>query len=362
MYWYILTPLDVLLFRDAKPFTPGERAWAGGIFPPHGHTLAGALRGVLDSKDLKMRGPFLCYEKELYFPRPLSYFKDERLIPVPWLKETDPEHPTQFMLWDESLPAPLVQREKKDSNPKKSDERLYLSSQVVLKILNNEPLKEEDWQLRDGEEKPWKVESRSHNAIAPGTRQVKDADGYFVENAVRLQPGWSLAIALEQKIPHTPTTLQLGGEGHRVLVEACDGLGKQWEEIQKISKRNFDWGKRAIAYLITPGVFEHPKKFRQSKLQARCRPWPWEWELKENGTPNGGPLVSVATDRAVPISGRIRDKDQKSIPAPQVFAAPPGSCYYLERPQSLFQDNPNAQRWQNLGYSELLWMAYKKNN
>lgn len=29
MFWYTLTPLDVLLLRDAKPFTPGERAWAG---------------------------------------------------------------------------------------------------------------------------------------------------------------------------------------------------------------------------------------------------------------------------------------------------------------------------------------------
>jgi hypothetical protein len=29
MYWYTLTPLDVILLRDAKPFTPGERAWAG---------------------------------------------------------------------------------------------------------------------------------------------------------------------------------------------------------------------------------------------------------------------------------------------------------------------------------------------
>ncbi|MCW6038869.1 CRISPR-associated protein Cmr3 [Spirulina subsalsa FACHB-351] len=360
MHWYILTPLDVLLFRDAKPFTPGERAWAGGSFPPHGHTLAGALRGVLGNATLKLRGPFLCYGEELYFPRPLGYVKDERLIPVPWLQETHPEHPARFMLWDESLPAPLVQFKKKDSNPKKSGERPYLPSSVVQKVLQNQPLEEKDWRLEEGEDgKPWKVESRSHNAIAPGTRQVKDADGYFVENAVRLKPGWGLAIGLEQQIPHSPTTVQLGGEGHRVLVEeAPKTVGEQWEAIQEISQKNFEGGGKAIAYLVTPGVFEHPKKCRQGKLQARCRAWPWEWDLPENGTPNGGPLVSVATDRAIPINGRIRDNKQKSIPAPQVFAAPPGSCYYLERPQSLFQDNPKAQRSQKLGYSELLWMAY----
>lgn len=50
MFWYTLTPYDVLLFRDAKPFTPGERAWAGSVFPPNGHTLAGAIRGLLGKK------------------------------------------------------------------------------------------------------------------------------------------------------------------------------------------------------------------------------------------------------------------------------------------------------------------------
>ncbi len=62
MYWYTLTPLDIWLFRDAKPFTPGERAWAGSVFPPNGHTIAGALRGLLQSHhDLTLCGPFLCH-------------------------------------------------------------------------------------------------------------------------------------------------------------------------------------------------------------------------------------------------------------------------------------------------------------
>jgi CRISPR-associated protein Cmr3 len=73
-------------------------------------------------------------------------------------------------------------------------------------------------------------------------------------------------------------------------------------------------------------------------------------------------LVSVATEKAVPISARVRDKDDaKSIPAPQVFAAPPGTVYYLERPAGLFQDNPTTRvhSWRQLGYSELLWIRSK---
>lgn len=132
--------------------------------------------------------------------------------------------------------------------------------------------------------------------------------------------------------------------------------------------------KRAIAYLITPGVFEKPHNG-----QATCQPYPWEWKLAHINNPNQtqGHLVSVATERAVPISCRIRDQDDaaKSIPAPQVFAAPSGSQYYLNQPQYLYAnpDNPEtnylkenqeakayqkAKRLLALGYSELLWISY----
>jgi CRISPR-associated protein Cmr3 len=82
-------------------------------------------------------------------------------------------------------------------------------------------------------------------------------------------------------------------------------------------------------------------------------------------------LVSVATDKPVPISCRIRDEKNVSIPAPQVFAAPPGSIYYLNQPQKLFAEDENskqskalekANRLRDLGYSELLWVSYKGDN
>jgi len=41
VFWYTITPLDVLMFRDAKPFTPEARAWAGSMFPPNGHAISG---------------------------------------------------------------------------------------------------------------------------------------------------------------------------------------------------------------------------------------------------------------------------------------------------------------------------------
>jgi len=383
MFWYTLTPVDVLLFRDAKPFTPGERAWAGSVFPPNGHTLAGAIRGLLGEKaHFRLKGPFFCrtdYTAEqhkaqvrLYLPRPLGFVGSMPLVPLAW-NEKSPLHQA---LWDRREPCPLCplpksrteEEEEEDEKDSEDKYRQYLPSNVVEKYLEKGEISPDDWLVKpdkDGEAKPWTVETRPHNAMTDGTRQVKDADGYFIENAIRLQPGWSLAIGIDQEID-TPTTLRLGGEGHRVILQRCQELDKQWQRLWDLSEKNHKQGGRSLAYLITPGVFER----LQNNGKAMCRAWPWEWKLAHtvNGNQTPGHLVSVATDRAVPISCRIRDKDdeKKSIPAPQVFAAPPGSVYYLNQPEPLFQDNEQAsakaKRWRQLGYSEILWGCFKNDS
>jgi len=373
MYWYSLTPLDVILLRDAKPFTPGERAWAGSVFPPNGHAIAGALRGLSGQTDqLKIIGPFFCFKNEtLYFSRPLGFVDSKPLIPVDW----DQENPLRHALSDPTKPRPLTKLKSDDDEQShnlnseqcaKSNQiakyRQYLPYQVILEYLETGKIKKEDWQLSPDEpEKPWSVETRSHNSIEPGTRQVKENDGYFVENAIRMHSNWSLAIALDQEIS-TPVTLRLGGEGHRVILERCDSLKEQWEALQKQSEHNFKKEGSAIAYLVTPGVFEYPQK-KNGKIQSVCRAWPWEWKLAHRHPTDSENLVSVATAQPTAISCRIK-YDKKSIPAPQVFAAPVGSQYYLNKAQLLYQDqaegNKKAQRWRQLGYSELLWINFNK--
>ena len=93
MYWYKLTPLDVLMFRDAKPFTPQERAWAGSVFPPNNHAIAGALRSSFGiNGNITMKGVFLCCGENLYFPRPFNYVNQNRLTPRDWLEDIN--HPS----------------------------------------------------------------------------------------------------------------------------------------------------------------------------------------------------------------------------------------------------------------------------
>ena len=376
MHWYKLTPLDILMLRDAKPFSPQERAWAGSVFPPNGHTIAGALRGLLGKETFNIVGPFLCYENTentLYLPRPLGFVKSTALVPLKWETKSHINN----ALWDETQPCPLVKphnAKDEDEEDEKDEEKInslqkceessevkfrqYLPYCVVKNYLETGEINKDHWQVVDGthEDKPWTIETRSHNSIEPGTKQVKDADGYFVENAIRLHQNWSFAIGINHEIT-TPATIRLGGEGHRVIVESCPELGEQWQELQKISGDNFNHHDKSIAYLVTPGVFERPHTDKHQQRMNLCRPYPWEWKIKD------GNFVSMSTDRPVPISCRIRDKDdERSIPAPQVFAAPPGSLYYLNKPQGLFQDNTGSRinNWRQLGYSEMLWIKYQE--
>lgn len=374
MYWYTITPLDVLMLRDAKPFTPGERAWAGSIFPPNGHTIAGALRGITgDRVNFQIKGVFLSHEDTLYFPRPLGFVGPNPLFPLEWM----PDSPLSQGFWNQLQPCPLVKPLSETNGNKDEEEepepgyfyRQFLSSSAIATYVKTGQIAKPDWLTQDRNAvRPWTVETRSHNSLEEGTRQVKDADGYFVENAIRMTPGWSLAIAVNQLIDKT--VIQLGGEGHRAILERCQPLEKQWKTITTQSDRNFKQSGKAIAYLVTPGVFER----KHDQNQVVCRAWPWEWKLahRVNDNQKLGSLVSVATDKAVPISCRVRENRGKpgqakqSIPAPQVFAAPPGSLYYLNQPEPLFQDSDTAprhvQRWRQLGYSELLWISYEGAN
>ncbi len=391
-YWYTITPLDILLFRDAKPFTPGERAWAGSVFPPNGHAIAGAIRSVLGETNIHLTGPFLCFQEEtLYFPAPLSFYGDNHLVPIDWVDK--PAFAQALSSPDQ--PRPLV---KADGYPCQSNKagsgkkrRAYLPTEVIEQYLQTGNIEASHWTVeRDGEAQPWTVETRSHNAIAPGTRQVKDVDGYFVENAVRLASGWSLAIGLDQDI-ETPVAIRLGGEGHRAILQRCtpNTIEDQWQRLSHQSQQTFEQSQqtsqnlnnRVMAYLVTPGVFT-----RTDDGLSLCKPWPWEWKLAHavNGNQTPGSLVSVATEKPQPISCRVREtKDLKqsdlpksqrgSIPAPQVFAVPAGSVYYLNNSEELYQDlpyQPNQDKtlhrsrnkthtWRQLGYSELLWVRFQ---
>ena len=138
--WYKITPLDVLLFRDAKPFSPGERAWASSIFPPSGHTIAGAIQNLLQTTiDLDITGPFLCRDDILHFPFPLSYDPTTEPVPTPFvpLPWDDQHHLQGFLKTDPYRPQPMVRASWVNSKPggKKPKYLQFLPQDLVLQYL-----------------------------------------------------------------------------------------------------------------------------------------------------------------------------------------------------------------------------------
>lgn len=84
--WYTLDPIDLLLMREAKPFSPGDGSWAKGQFPPLPITVFQAMRSAtewLGDRDnrrqrehwLEFMGPFLLHAppgkpETLWLPTP----------------------------------------------------------------------------------------------------------------------------------------------------------------------------------------------------------------------------------------------------------------------------------------------------
>ena len=276
MRWYNLTPLDVWMFRDAKPFSPGERAWAGSTFPPSGHAIAGLLRSAAqEAKYFNIKGPFLSFQGQLYLPRPLNFVGNSMLTPSAWLPK---ENPCNQIKWDRRYPNPLVIREHLSLEEHEDEQlkiqerqwRQFIPFKAALKFIKGQKLEQSDFTCQPNElPRPWTIEIRSHNTMQPKTRQVKSSEGYFVEKAIRLNEGWSLSLGIKEHI-ETPKILKFGGEGHRALLNFCETLTEQWNKLEVQSRKNFQTNEKALAYLITPGIFE-----RQVDGVVTCRSWPW---------------------------------------------------------------------------------------
>lgn len=97
--WYVLDPIDLLLLRESKPFSPGDGSWAKGQFPPLPTTVFQAMRSATpwrgndsdrQKRDLEFVGPFLLYappgeSESLWLPTP------QDLVCVRTFRHADPQ-------------------------------------------------------------------------------------------------------------------------------------------------------------------------------------------------------------------------------------------------------------------------------
>ncbi|NJR62637.1 MAG: CRISPR-associated protein [Cyanobacteria bacterium CRU_2_1] len=408
MQWFSVTPLDILLFREAKPFSPGEGAWAKGLFPPMPITVFQAMRSLLPdygdaeenkSRDLEFIGPFLQdSDGNLWFATP----KDLVGIRTRQNENEEEPKPDQKKASDqwESLvrlqPYAAISDQKKasDTNPEPlgfSGQRLspmvppqlkkneyvcgkpapwicadvlnaYLSGTATLSKSND--FKQKPWVRGD----PWDVQILPHIHMQTDARQVLEADGYFTEVAVRMEPGWSFVVGIDAGTGNgnnpfkniQTAVIRLGGEGHRAIVSKIP-TPSQWEALQTFEQP--DSTQSHSAYLLTPGLAQTEAN---APIYGIC---PHDW----NGTVKG-----CATEKQLLWGGvskiqrkRHPDREQTAgeLPKerslefgllPQRAFVPPGTVYVFgdqlpETRQLLPTQSPQRETFKTLNYGKLLW-------
>ncbi len=365
MHWYAITPLDVLLFRDARPFSPGAGSWARSVFPPMPVTVFQALRSSLPQRteratrtqrDLEFLGPFLRdAQQQLWLPTPkdlIAVYPPEadrkqtkdgwdrlhRLAPVDSAMDS-----WQHLGFSNDPMPPLViptaiHQPYNNANP-------WIRATALDRYLKGQY---QDLTSADFHDDPWDVQVMPHIHMEEGMRQVRESEGYFTEVAIRLKPGWHLVAAISQALPEQQTVVRLGGEGHRALLAPIPPP-KDWEQLAASTQPD---PTSRIAYLLTPGLAQTEEN---NPLYGVC---PYAWRSCLRGCATDRPLLWGGTSRI----SRNHSTGETFALSPQRAFVPPGTIYIFTA-----QPPPEHQRllptrqadwlttFETLNYGKLLW-------
>lgn len=319
-----ITPLDTLLFRTGRPFSKGEDTWTEVIFPPYPSTLYGAIRSFLifhreglkafddrkysddigtpDTKgSLKIKGPILYKDNEMYFTAPLDL-----------VKEKNNEHvPLEF-----SQKPPLF-----TSDYHLNNILIYKSREGIAEPegwLSGIELKD---YLKSKKERFPTIRSKEFFLYEPkvgitrerGTLTAKEGHLYRI-SLIRLKKDVSL-ISVVDGVSDLPEAglFQLGGERKGAKFEAMkENVFGTLEDIEL----NFE-NRLFKIYLATPAVFNKgwfPKWIDEKSLEGNYN----GIKLKLIGCAVGKPILVGGWDIA------------KRKPKPLQKAVPAGSVYYFE--------------------------------
>lgn len=394
LFWYKITPLDVLMFRESKPFSPGDGSWAKGQFPPMPHPVFQALRSLTEkgaNSGLSFQGPFLVSERSddaltLWVPTPKDLLA-VRSVGTANPQETDLE--AQALVWERTArlqpcPQELPQWKSVGFPPDQlppmapptfypvedfstvdpSNDRLRVSSQqrevisgrlppwikasALVRYLQGDRLTDPE----DFADNPWDLQILPHIKMEAGSRQVVAQEGYFTEVAVRLRGDWALVAGFSVEVPKG--CVRLGGEGHRALVTPLTSAPTDWEALSPFISPPDPWP--CTAYVLTPGLAPvddtdalygvYPQAW-QSHL-AGCvgdRPLLWGgmstyWQKGENGSESRE--TSFLPQRAFVAPGTIYR-----------FHSPPKGSRLL--PTLVDRNRAWLTTFYHLGYGTLLW-------
>jgi CRISPR-associated protein Cmr3 len=382
--WYALEPLDVLMFRDARPFNQGEGSWAKGQFPPLPITVFQSLRAALQpcvahlpkqanwQPELRFIGPFLLSDtpnpNTLWLPTPRD------LICVQEFHEPEPGSTKDELDEDEMDKTACRWDAIVRFQPMATADCQWSSSQTTLamvppQLANNRRFcgpppawirasalarylqGKNDFEPEDFHSDPWDWQVLTHIKMVTSTRQVDTEDGYFTEVSARLHPGWKLVAGLEGHLPdpaQQATVTRLGGEGHRVIVTPLPEL-LDWQKLEEFEKSP----SGNVAYLLTPGL-------------AQAEPdnpiygvYPHDWQ---------GCLQGCISDRLLLWGGistiqRQNQTESEFALTPQRAHVKPGTVYIFDQdkvpPDTSQLVPPVTDNWaktfRSLNYGKLLW-------
>ncbi|MGK7872774.1 MAG: type III-B CRISPR module-associated Cmr3 family protein [Xenococcaceae cyanobacterium] len=371
MDWYGISPLDVLLFREAKPFSPGEGAWAESQFPPLPSTVFQALRSARDRygdskadkrRDLEFIGPFLLDDSQtLWLPTPKDLVGVKRIRD----REEDKDshgwerlerlvskaevagwefvcHPPGYL---SPMVPPALNQEYVCDSPLS-----WIRAEALLRYLNGE----NQFQQNDFTDNPWDAQVLPHIHMEEGQRQVREAEGYFTEVAVRLRSGWQFVVGVvaEPSLPES-FIMRLGGEGHRAIASRLvnEPVLSHLNALvaHPIPEREM---AGTFAYLLTPGL----ARVGDSAIYGA---YPSGWQAHLQGCVSDRQLLwgGVST-----VYRRLNAQKEFAL-LPQRAFVPAGTVYLFNTlppsPTHLLPPRDASQVWREtfykLNYGKLLW-------
>jgi len=379
--WYAIEPLDVVLFRESKPFSPGEGSWAKGIFPPLPSTVFQALRSALPNygdlkenknRNLEFLGAFLMDgENNIWLPTPKDliavgqkpegeeeieddleseisdWHRTLRLQPAAELEQDGWSH----LCFDSDKLSPMVAPTGElAANEFICRPEAWIRADVLIKYLQGEEISNSQVDSKGNKQAnfladPWSVQVLPHIHMESGARQVRDAEGYFTEVAIRMFSGWRLVAGISSSIEMT--AVRLGGEGHHAIVTKLEdnAIAPIKQLIAGFSQPR---SEKTFAYLLTPGLAEiEPTVYGI---------YPSAWQECLAGCASDRPLLwgGVSTIK------RKHDEKAEFGLLPQRAFVPPGTVYrFNNRPSTVNLLPEHGGTWlttfQKLNYGKLLW-------
>jgi len=328
--WYKIKPLDTLFFRDGRPFSMGAETWANPIFPPYPSTVYGAIRtwiifergSLKDFKEgkfkeelgtpsgkgnLRIKGPFICLDNNIYFPVPFDCLK----------KKGAPENEKNNLFYinlmnrpevfisDYPLESILVN--KNDFELEECDEFLDINSfKDYLMGNDTQPNFTEKTKIFSYEKK---------TGIKRSRKTLSSEEGHIYRiPMIRLERKAKLFVEIDglSRYPKGGL-LQIGGEGKTAKIEKIENY-----PLMTLIDIDFKFENKVFKlYLATPAIFKKgwiPDWINETTFEGNYE----EIKLK---------LVSCSIGKYNLIGGW--DLANKR-PKPMYKAVPPGSVYYFK--------------------------------